>query len=334
MFIVGTERSGSNLLRVILNAHPAISIPHPPHILAFFAPLEKYYGDLSRERNFRKLLADVVRHVNRHIHPWPMSINVERLYATARPRDAFGLFAAIYDQYLEFTGKRRWGCKSTFMIHYVDRILARYPEAQIIWLVRDPRSVALSSRSSVFNPFHPYYVAQLWALQQKLALQLQATLSPANFTAVRYEDLITDPVKVVQSICTFLHEDFDPAMLDFYQTDDAHMSAALSRDWKNTASPILSNNGDKFLSRMSENEVALIESVAGDTMRKLGYRILLNREMEPPGPLRRLYYATSNQCLRIPVEYHSWREDRNQWRRWARRARIGSLRIRLQFGLR
>jgi hypothetical protein len=39
-FIVGTERSGSNLLRVILDTHPALSVPHPPHILRYFAPLE------------------------------------------------------------------------------------------------------------------------------------------------------------------------------------------------------------------------------------------------------------------------------------------------------
>ena len=71
LFIVGTERSGSNLLRVILNSHPNIVIPHPPHIMRYFAPLEARYGDLSDPRNFRRLVDDVLTLVKAHIHPWP-----------------------------------------------------------------------------------------------------------------------------------------------------------------------------------------------------------------------------------------------------------------------
>ena len=70
LFIIGTERSGSNLLRVILNSHPNIVIPHPPHIMRYFGPLEARYGDLSRHRNLRRLVDDVLRLVKAHIHPW------------------------------------------------------------------------------------------------------------------------------------------------------------------------------------------------------------------------------------------------------------------------
>lgn len=37
IFIIGTERSGTNLLRLILNAHPNIALPHPPHIMKIFS---------------------------------------------------------------------------------------------------------------------------------------------------------------------------------------------------------------------------------------------------------------------------------------------------------
>ena len=45
VFIVGTERSGSNLLRVMLNASSELAVPHPPHVMRYFAPLEweKHY---------------------------------------------------------------------------------------------------------------------------------------------------------------------------------------------------------------------------------------------------------------------------------------------------
>ena len=57
---MGTERSGSNLLRLILNAHSRIAVPHPPHVLRYFAPLEAGYGDLSRRGNRARLVDDVL----------------------------------------------------------------------------------------------------------------------------------------------------------------------------------------------------------------------------------------------------------------------------------
>lgn len=334
IFIIGTERSGSNLLRLILNAHPAITVPHPPHIMAYFAPLEKYYGDLSKTENFSRLADDVVTHVQRHIYPWPTPLNKESLL-TAQPRDLFGLFAAIYDQHLALSGKRRWGCKSTFMIHYVDRILSLYPDARLIWLVRDPRDVALSSRNSVFNPFHPYYVAQLWTSQQRLGLTLEAKLKPTNLMRVHYEDLISDAERTVSQICNFIGEDFNPAMLRFFETEEARISAHLAHDWRKTAMPILTGNANKYIRGMHADEVAIIESQAGEIMNRLGYRLVsTSLAVQKPGPLQRMKYRAGNEWLKLKVEYRSLREDRNQGRRWARRMRIIGLKVRLSLGLR
>src|SRR4030065_1091704 len=70
IFIVGTERSGSNLLRAILNAHENICIPHPPHIMNELAHLVPRYGDLSQDKNFRRLIDHAVRVVELHFAPW------------------------------------------------------------------------------------------------------------------------------------------------------------------------------------------------------------------------------------------------------------------------
>lgn len=333
IFIIGTERSGSNLLRLILNSHPEIAIPHPPHIMAYFGPIESYYGDLSRVENFRRLTRDVITHIRRHIHPWTIPIDENALVLEASPRDLFGIYVGLYEQHMKATGKRRWGCKSTFMIHYVDAILAQYPAARLIWLVRDPRDVALSSRESVFNPFHPYYTARLWAEQQELGLKLEATLAPVNLLRVHYEALITAPDATMEHICRFVGVSFDPDMLRFFETPDAHRSAGLAQDWRNTAKPILSGNSNKFLQRMSAEEIAIVESVAGETMRKLGYEpVSAHTAGEPPGALRRIRYRFKNEMLRLQVEYRSVRKDRNQWLRWRRAMRMSLLRMRLKLG--
>jgi hypothetical protein len=91
-----------------------------------------------------------------HIHPWESLPDLDAIASSAQPMDLFGIFVAIYEWQQQEVGKARWGCKSTFMIHHVDRILARFPNAKFIWLIPDPRDVAASSRESVFNPCHPY----------------------------------------------------------------------------------------------------------------------------------------------------------------------------------
>lgn len=331
IFIIGTERSGSNLLRLILNSHSEIAVPHPPHVMTYFGPLEKYYGDLAREENLRRLAKDVVAHVRWHIHPWTTAIKAEALVQNAAPRDLFGLYAALYEQYMFSTGKRRWGCKSTFMIHYVDRILARYPEARLVWLVRDPRDVALSSRESVFNPFHPYYTARLWTAQQELGLKLEATLRPANMLRVHYEALISKPNQTVERICQFIGVSFEPDMLRFFETEEARTSAKLARDWRNTAVPIMAGNANKFRERMSDDEIAIIEAVAGNTMKKLNYETVSEGgASSAPGLLRRARYRLGNELRRLSVEYKSVRGDRNQWLRWYRGIRMMRLRMRLK----
>ena len=96
IFIVGTERSGSNLLRLLLDSHSQISIPHPPHILHYFAPLEAGYGDLSDRNNLRRLAQDVLRLLEVHIHPWERLPDPDLIVSLAKPMDLLGVFVAIY----------------------------------------------------------------------------------------------------------------------------------------------------------------------------------------------------------------------------------------------
>jgi hypothetical protein len=100
LFIIGTERSGSNLLRLILNTHRRIAIPHPPHVVRYFAPLEAAYGDVSRsEEAFAALVDDILAFVRMHIYSWDMPLDCARVLREAEPRDSFGVTTALFDQY-------------------------------------------------------------------------------------------------------------------------------------------------------------------------------------------------------------------------------------------
>jgi hypothetical protein len=318
IFIVGTERSGSNLLRLVLNSHSRLFIPHPPHVMHLMKPLEGSY------RDFGELVRDVVLLVHSHTFPWDIRLDPAKIESEARGRDLFAAYAAIHEAYRRKVGKSRWGCKSTFMINETEAILQAYPEAQFIHLVRDPRDVAVSARKSVFNHFHPWLVARLWAREQALALHLSEARAPAQVFRLHYEDLVDDPEPRVRELCGFLGESFEPDMLRFFESAEARRSASLCHDWRNTGQGFLSGNTRKFLRDLGVEDVALVEAAAEPQMRMLGYPILSDRGLRQrllhPMPWTRLAYRVDDRIQKLRVEVASMRNDRNyplRVRKWA-----------------
>lgn len=326
-FIIGTERSGSNLLRLILNTHPHLLVPHPPHVLRYFTPLAARYGDLELDRPFEHLVDDVLRLVETHIHKWDTLPDRARVLAEAPSRTVFGVFAAIYEQAREASGKPRWGCKSTFIIDHVDTVLVHYPRAQFIHLVRDPRDVALSSKSSVFNPYHPLLTAELWRRQQAMGVVLRSRLSEDVMTVVKYEDLVSRPEETVRRTCAFLGAPYDPELLRFFTTPDAQLSASLSASWRNTNKPILRDNVGKYRTGLTPREVRQVEGATEPELGSMGYRRDWPSGTAGGGPARVSLWLVE-LALRVRGELRSLIRDANHWRRWRRSALMAAIGLR------
>lgn len=328
-FIIGTERSGSNLLRLILNCHPALCVPHPPHILKYFSPLVAGYGDLADPARLARLVGDVRGLIAAHIHPWEMVPSAQEIVA-ANPRSLVEIFLAVYDAHCRWAGKQRWGCKSTFVIDHLEEVLAACPEARFIWLVRDPRDVAASSRGSLFSPFHPWFTAQLWRRQQDEGLR-GMVVYPKNFLLLRYEELLCEPEAAVRRVCAFLGEEFAPTMLEFHQTPAAQQSSALSACWRNTGRPIQADNRERYRRELSPEEIGLVEGECGRLMEYLGYPLTVKGVPQVPGRLRRGWFHLQNSFWQLRVELRAWRHDRNYRLHWRRRFFLLRLRLAARF---
>lgn len=273
LFIIGTERSGTNLLRLILNSHPNIAIPHPPHIIKNFFKLEPLYGDLSRDANFKRLIWDVVKMVELHPYPWEIKIDRDRIFREVRERNLINVFFAIYDQYLESTHKKRWGCKSTFMIYHVALIRQYYHRAQLLYMVRDGRDVAASAKKSIFNHYSVYYTAQLWKKEQQLGIYWLHKLSKDDIFLIKYEELLGNPEGILRALCAFLNEPYQENMLNFFDTPEAQKGCSLSAAWKNTANPIIKDNFGKFKTELRPREIDLFEAIAAQELDYFSYEL-------------------------------------------------------------
>ncbi|MBU0547950.1 MAG: sulfotransferase [Candidatus Omnitrophica bacterium] len=315
IFIIGTERSGTNLLRVILNSHSNIAIPHPPHIMKNFFKLEPLYFNLSRDINFQRLINDVVKMVELHFYPWEIKIDKDRIFREVKGRNLISIFFSIYDQYLESTKKKRWGCKSTFMIYHVALIRQYYPLAKFIYMVRDGRDVAVSGKKTIFNHYSVYYTALLWKKEQEIGIFWLGKLPKDRILLIKYEDLLSEPDKMARIACSFLDEPYQENMLNYFSTNEAKKSASLSAAWKNTSASIIIDNFGKFKTELKKKEIDLFEAVSGQELDYFSYKLSKDFSLSEGARAKRIKfrfaYLIEELFLMIKVQLQSFFTDKN-----------------------
>ena len=281
VFMVGEQRSGSNLLRLILNESKEIAGPHPPHILQRLMPVVDH-KDLTSNVVFKELIEHVCQLVEANPVQWD-GIHFDRndIFERCRENSLIAIFGAIMDVYAEAHNASTWVCKSLQNIRWADQLDAYFENSRYIYLYRDPRDVTLSFMKAVVGEKHPYFIANQWNELQNLCITHGENMSEDRFLGVCYEELIGDPEHVVKKMCQFLDIEYRESMLVFHESKEASRAASSSKLWENVTQPIMKKNSNKFLNEMSDIEIKIIESIVGNTMDKLGYeRFKINRGYE------------------------------------------------------
>jgi len=272
IFMIGTQRSGSNLLRLMMNQLNEIASPHPPHILERMTPLMHKYGDLDTGDNFELLVNDVCRLVETNPVEWmDMELNRDDIYSRCRNKSLMAVYGAIYDIYADLRGADTWCCKSLANINYIKDIESYYQDTKYIYLYRDGRDVALSFQKAVVGEKHIYNIAQDWTNAQETAINMSKSINPDRFFAISYEQLTSDAENSAKALCKFLNVNFNQSMFDFHKTDEARNAAGSSKLWKNVTQPVMSNNTNKFLDSMTTDDLEIFESVAGHVLDELNF---------------------------------------------------------------
>jgi len=159
-------------------------------------------------------------------------------------------------------------------IKYANELDAYFGDPKYIYLYRDGRDVALSFTKAVIGDKHPYVIAQRWAELQRLCLN-KKLFAPQQIYSVCYERLTAEPEPVLRGLCHFLGIRFKPEMLSGHLSGEARRTARSSSLWANLSKPIMRNNSQKFVQGLSEIDIRIIESVAGDCLDALAYARVL-----------------------------------------------------------
>lgn len=269
--MIGTQRSGSNLLRLMMNQLPEVSAPHPPHIIERFMPMLSLYKSLHNDVNFRRLVVDVCELINSNPVAWTgVDLSADELIDVCHEHTLTELTRVIYEQKARQDSARIWMCKSMTNIHYVEELEASL-QPLYIFLYRDGRDVACSFKKAIVGEKHTYFIAKQWKEEQEKCIALREYLQGERFLPVCYEDLIANPEKEMRRICAFIGADYTPECLQYHRSGEAENTASSGAMWQNVSKGIISGNRNKYLTELSKKDIALFERVAGDTLMKLSY---------------------------------------------------------------
>ncbi|RFZ94012.1 sulfotransferase [Mucilaginibacter conchicola] len=271
--IIGTQRSGSNLLRVILDQSDELASPHPPHILTTFVPLLPLYGDMD-ETSYRMLVNDVVDYVNANPVPWDgIMFDKKEIFRASRMYSLYELNRLIYEQAAKTKQARYWCCKSMANVHYADELEAAGLNLKYIYLYRDGRDVAASFKKAVVGEKHAYHLAKQWQHDQAASLRLEKQMPADRFYKLNYETLIAEPESTVKQLCAFLDIPYVESMLSFYESKNSKLTAEAGEMWSNLKKPIIKDNTGKYNSVFKDNDLQIFELVAGSALTDLGYQL-------------------------------------------------------------
>ena len=283
VLVLGVRRSGTTLLRVMLDRNSELAVPD-----------ESYFIPQLADRHLRHVepdeFVDDLRRIDT-LADW--SVPLDKVRARLTERMPIGAaIATVYEVYATERGKARWGDKTPMYMQNLRLLERLFPDALFVHLIRDGRDAALSFLSmpkgvmteTWMQPRHAAGFACQWRTEVKAARRLGHRVGGERYLEVRYEDLVGEVEPVLRRISEFARIPYEPAMADYVGDVDVaakpHQQSLMQpptpglRDWR---------------LQMSPADVGAFDQVAGDLLDELGYET--HERPDPAGRLRRASYG-------------------------------------------
>ena len=309
IFIVGANRSGTTLLRLLLNAHSTLAVPDEINYFYGFTGYEVRYelwdepqlSDAAYTAFVDRFLSanqDTVPHLN---------LTALRRDILDGPQDFRRPYQMLLERWAAQQGKTRWGEKTPGNIYHANILIDMFPDARFIHLVRDPRAgVASMNRVSFFSADAAFNALNRHKIMTHGRDWLAQAVPSSQRTEVRYEDLVGAPEATLRRLCTFVDLPYEPGMLHFHRNARRFMVDEAAQSYNRAATrPISTNRTEAWRSALSDDEVAVVERVCQSEMAEFGY-VPEGRSLSWRGAallaLKRAYWWL--QWARVPKDRH------------------------------
>lgn len=236
LVVFGALRSGSTLLRLMINAHPSLSCNGEHDYLFDHVHFDTSSNTWTFDR--KRLLLD--------------RIFINNALVCPDTNDAALVIRDLIDQLCSRNSGRL-----VLMIHRnLDKAISLLNDPLIVHLIRDPRDVAASSIGMGWSG-NVYYGVDHWINTEKEWSRCAPALDGACFTTLRFEELIADPTAKLTDLCQFLCVAYSPEMLEYHRST--------------TYEPVDPRLASQWQTKRSKKEIGLIELRTGALLKASGY---------------------------------------------------------------
>lgn len=273
-FIIGCQRSGTTLVRLILNSHSQIAIPEEG---TFWMPLLRRFRNRSNVHIPQKELENILKYIskNSQFKLWCMDPNpVISEILSSKQCTLRNLMEAFYKHYAILQGKNIWGDKTPSFFRMIPVLNQIFPEAKFIHVVRDGRDVYLSRKR--MNPLMKNLSVSAieWKYKIIKARRDLEKLPTNKWIEIRYEDLVKNPENIVKKICEFLGIKYEKKMLLFYKDSSKYIGKHHS---KLIFKPISKSSLGRYKRELSFKDTRKFELLTKDLLKLYKYEILTSR---------------------------------------------------------
>lgn len=250
----------------MLSAHGRISITPETHFVAHWA-WNCRMMKIDRPEAFLRFWTSY----SRTTHFASLGIDSDEIYSRIMRScgpDLSGAFAFLIENHAKKAGKPRGGEKTPNHYKYIDTLLQWYPDARIVYLLRDPRAVVASRLRMPWGHKDTARLAREW---QWSVSDYSSRQNDARQSMVQYERLVQHPQVVLHEVCNFLEEQYDTQMLLGYR--EAALPLIGKQLWKDDVRRELNTEANrKWRSQLGQHEISIIEHFTRSGMSLIGYK--------------------------------------------------------------
>lgn len=272
VFIIGAGRSGTTLLRTILNNHPKIIIP--PESFGFRNGLIKF--KCLQHLSWNTLAEKVIKNYEngKEFFLWEMELS--DVYKKANSlenseRTLADLIHLIFQEYLNAKdpSAKIWGDKTPLNTYYLDWVYKTFPNAKFINMIRDGRDVVSSLKKAQLTNIQNGCLR--WNLAINISRNMESKMKSNQFINIFYEDLVSNPKQTINSICNFLELSFEDKLLCNADSTPKMQDVNYYEHFKNLLNPINNNSIGKWEKNLSTIDQKLVKKRLSINLKELGY---------------------------------------------------------------
>lgn len=266
VFIGGCGRSGTTLLGSMLGAHSE----------CLCTPESQFKTDIFLKlKNNKKSITDIeyaLYLIKNHwrFKIWGIPINSYPQEQITSYQELINFIVKLYGEKVGKPNPKIWIDHTPTNMKFSSTLIDLFPDAKFIHIVRDGRAVASSLIPLDWGPNTIDKAAHFWLKRLRYGIEAENSIKKGHIIRISFEKLVENPQETLEGICTFLNITYEGQML---KGTGFNVPSYTAGQHSLIGKPPDKSRINIWKEKLTSRQIEIFESIAGDTLLKLGYSL-------------------------------------------------------------